>query len=121
MCDRIDGDYVAIVHPYVAYDLMRQEEWIDAHKYADPDKLYNGEIGKLGGVRFVESSEAKIWNDDSTPEGLAVFSTLVLGAHAYAKTAVTGGGPGNHCKAPGVRRRPLKSAQQRGLESYVGH
>ena len=58
----IDGSYVAIIHPYVAYDLMRSSEWIDAHKYAAPENLFNGEIGKIGNVRFVESNEAKIWH-----------------------------------------------------------
>ncbi len=56
----IDGDYVAVIHPYVAYDLMRDSEWIDAHKYADPDSLFRGEIGKIGGVRFVGTNEAKV-------------------------------------------------------------
>jgi len=57
----IDDCFVCIVHPYVAYDLMRNEEWIDAHKYtANVEKLYQGEIGRLGGVRFVETTEAKI-------------------------------------------------------------
>lgn len=56
----INGDYVAIIHPYVAYDLMRDPEWIDSHKYAEPDNLYTGEIGKIGGVRFVQTTEAKI-------------------------------------------------------------
>lgn len=37
--DPIDDKYVAIVHPYVAYDLMRSEEWIDAHKYATPENI----------------------------------------------------------------------------------
>lgn len=57
----IDGSYVAIIHPYVAYDLMRSSEWMEAHKYAAPEHLFNGEIGKIGNVRFVESNEAKIW------------------------------------------------------------
>lgn len=57
----IDGSYVAIIHPYVAYDLMRSSEWMEAHKYAAPENLFNGEIGKIGNVRFVESNEAKIW------------------------------------------------------------
>ena len=56
---------MAIVHPYVAYDLMRSEEWIDAHKYASPEHLYAGEIGKLAGVRFVETTEAKIVAPDA--------------------------------------------------------
>lgn len=57
----INGKYVGIIHPYVAYDLMRDPEWIDAHKYAQPDNLYEGEIGELAGVRFVQTTEAKIY------------------------------------------------------------
>ena len=88
----IRGKYVAIIHPYVAYDLMRDPEWIDAHKYADPDALFEGELGELAGVRFVQSTEAKIYRDDTCPEGLAVFTTLFLGEGAYGVTDVLGGG-----------------------------
>lgn len=58
--ENIDDSYVSIIHPYAAYDLMRNEEWIDVHKYATPENIYQGEIGKLGNVRFVQSTEAKI-------------------------------------------------------------
>ncbi|MBR3423924.1 MAG: N4-gp56 family major capsid protein, partial [Clostridia bacterium] len=58
----IGGDYVAVVHPYVAYDLMRDPEWIDAHKYAEPENLFAGELGKIGGVRFVGTTEAKVFH-----------------------------------------------------------
>lgn len=67
----IDGSYVAIVHPYVAYDLMRSADWIDVHKYADPESLFTGELGKLGGVRFVESTEAKIIGPEELFPGTA--------------------------------------------------
>ena len=95
----INGDYVAIIHPYVAYDLMRDPEWIDAHKYAAPENLYSGEIGKIGGVRFVQSTEAKVWRDSTcpaqsgaTPAYYGVFSTIFLGEGAYGVTEITGGG-----------------------------
>jgi N4-gp56 family major capsid protein len=64
---------------------MSDERWIDAHKYAQPENLYNGEIGKIGGVRFVETSEAKIY------EG-GVFGCLIFGDGAYGVTEITGGG-----------------------------
>ena len=35
----IDGSYVGIVHPDVAYDLMNDEEFIEWHKYARPDDV----------------------------------------------------------------------------------
>ena len=88
----IGGDYVAIIHPYVAYDLMRDPEWIDAHKYAQPDNLYTGEIGKIAGVRFVQTTEAKIYTGSGCPSGLAVFASLLLGDGAYGATEITGGG-----------------------------
>ena len=88
---KIDGSYVAIIHPDVAYDLMRDEEWIDVHKYSSTSEIFEGEIGKLGGVRFVESTEAKIFADGGA-SSRDVYSTLVLGANAYGVTEVTGGG-----------------------------
>ena len=81
----INGDYIAIIHPYVAHDLMADEAWIEAHKYAKPDNIYAGEIGKIGGVRFVQSSEAKCF-------GNGVFGCLFFGEGAYGVTEITGGG-----------------------------
>ena len=81
----ISGKYVAIIHPYAAYDLMRDPEWIDAHKYATPENLYEGEIGEIGGVRFVQTTEAKIYSG-------GVFGTLVFGEGAYGTTEIAGGG-----------------------------
>lgn len=81
----ISGKYVAIIHPYVAYDLMRDPEWIDAHKYAQPENLFEGEIGEIAGIRFVQTTEAKIYDG-------GVFGTLVLGDGAYGVTEISGGG-----------------------------
>lgn len=88
----INGKYIAIIHPYVAYDLMRDPEWIDAHKYAQPENLYEGEIGEIGGVRFVQTTEAKVYKGEGCPKDLAVFATLFLGDGAYGTTEITGGG-----------------------------
>lgn len=90
---KINGDYVAIIHPYVAYDLMMAagDAWMDVHKYASPENIYNGEIGKLGGVRFVETTEAKIVSNGATSP-INIFCTLFLGADAYGKTKVEGSG-----------------------------
>lgn len=57
---RINGDYFAVIHPSVAFDLREQKGWIDAHIYAAPEELFNGEIGKLHGVRFIENSFAPV-------------------------------------------------------------
>ena len=86
--DTIDGAFVAIVHPDVVYDLMNDSEWVSANQYAGSGKIFNGEIGKMYGVRFVESTMAKIWK----PSTLPIYGTLVLGANAYGVTLLEGGG-----------------------------
>lgn len=56
----INDSFVAIIHTDVTCDVTGDPEWIEAHKYASPEEIFRGEIGKLGGVRFVESTEAKV-------------------------------------------------------------
>lgn len=58
---KVDGSYVAIIHPSVSEDLREDESWIDVHKYSATEEIFNGEIGKLHGVRFVESTEQKVY------------------------------------------------------------
>ena len=57
---RINGRYYAVVHPSVAHDLRACEGWIEAHKYGAPEELFNGEIGELHGVRFLENYAAPV-------------------------------------------------------------
>ncbi len=80
----INGSYVGIIHPFVAYDLMRSNEWMDAHKYGAPENLFNGEIGKIGNVRFVESSEAKIFRGDDLTKGARNLTLCVDASNTTA-------------------------------------
>lgn len=93
---KINGSYVAIIHPDVAHDLMNSDEWIDVVKYSAVDKIFNGEIGKLAGIRFIENTEAKIFAAGGASRSgtgkTNVYSTLVFGANAYATTEISGGG-----------------------------
>lgn len=99
LAKKIDGYYVAIIHPDVTYDIMCDDEWISASKYAGSTQLFEGEIGKIHGVRFVETTEAKVWAKAAVPgtgqdtsNTKSVYSTLVLGANAYGTTSIEGGG-----------------------------
>ena len=74
-----NGDYVAIIHPSCSYDLRECEGWLEAHKYAKPEEIFNGEIGKLHNIRFVEDTEQKIWKDGE----VAVYAITVFGKDAY--------------------------------------
>ena len=127
--DPIGDSYIAIIHPYAAYDLKTSKEFVEVHKYADPDTMFRGEIGKLGNIRFIETSEAKIWKDSTCPDGLAVFGTLVLGAHAYGVTELEGGGLEHIVKQLGYGDDPLNQrasvgwkgmrAAERLVEQYM--
>lgn len=88
---KIGDSYVAIIHPFVAYDLMRDDDWKEPNTYSDPKNRFEGELGKIAGVRFVESSEAKIYTGDGCPADLAVFGTLFFGENAYGVIDVEGG------------------------------
>lgn len=88
---RIKGSYCGIIHPDVSYDLMNDEKWVNVKTYSDPEGIYEGEIGKIEGTRFVETSEGKIFEKAGASD-CNVYSTLILGADAYGVTEVQGGG-----------------------------
>lgn len=86
--ETIDGYYICLIHPDAVYDIWNDPEWVEASKYAGSEQIFKGEIGKIFGVRFVESTEAKIWSEGS----VSVYGTLVLGVNAFGTTTVEGGG-----------------------------
>ena len=105
---KINGSYVAIIHPDAAYDLTNDPKW-EAVKTYDPKDLYNGEIGRIHGVRFVETTEAVKFGE--------VFSTLVLGADAYGITNIEGGGLENIVKPFGSGDDPLNQRATSGWKA----
>jgi len=58
----IMGDFVGIINQDCSYDLTNDSDWKYPHQYVDTDNIYSGEIGKVAGCRFVETSEAKIFH-----------------------------------------------------------
>lgn len=85
---KINGKYVAIIHPSVAEDLRESEGWIEVHKYAATTEIFNGEIGELHGVRFCETNNAPITKDGA--DNCAVYHTLCFGKDAYGKVELAG-------------------------------
>ncbi len=89
--ETINGSYVGIIHPDASYDLMSDPKWINVKTYSDPEGIYQGEIGKIENVRFVETSEAKIFEGEGK-DGVDVYATLIIGDNAYGTTEISGGG-----------------------------
>lgn len=116
-----DGDgYVAIVHPYVAYDIRRDPEWKHWQQHNNSERLYQNEVGKIGKVRVVESSEAKIITGDGCPAGLAVFLTMVIAGHAYGVTELEGAGLQHIIKPLGYGEDPLNQRASIGWKATHG-
>jgi len=92
----INGKYYAVIHPSVAYDLRRSEEWIEAHKYAAPEELFNGEIGELHGVRFIENTFAPILGGDDykNKTGGKTYATYFFGKDSFGIIDPEEGGAG---------------------------
>lgn len=92
-----DGYYVAIMHPFVAKDLMSNlrgtTAWTDVMKYADPTKILRGEVGTYGKVRVVTTTNAKFYKaGELEGANTDIFATIVVGANAYGTTKLEGGG-----------------------------
>lgn len=88
---KIDGSFIGIIHPNVKFDLMNDPEWKRPNEYNATRELYTGEIGELYGVRFVETSRAKVFKGAGAG-GADVYSTLILADDAYGVTTVENGG-----------------------------
>jgi len=100
---KYDGKfYVGIMSPFVVYDFMQDSAWVNAQHYASPEAIKNGELGKWGGVRWYEDTEAftTLITDgtaDASDRGFSVYSaagtinqTPIFGKHAIAGTRISG-------------------------------
>lgn len=81
-----DGYYHATISAEQAYDLMSDTAnggWIDANKYAGAKKLFTGEIGEFGGVRFRVSSETPSKEVGEGEEKTVKHCALIYGKDSY--------------------------------------
>lgn len=54
----IGEGYTAICRRLALRGLMRDPDWEEWHKYTDPAAKYNGEVGKIENVRFIETNHS---------------------------------------------------------------
>ena len=88
----INGKYYAVIHPSVAYDLRKSKDWIEAHKYAKPDEIYNGEIGEIHGCRFIENVFAPILDGEyANKAGGVTYANYMFGKDGFGIIDPEGG------------------------------
>ena len=81
--------FIGIVHPDVAADLMTDALWQDVSKYNGGEEIKKGEIGRLCGVRFVETTNAKI-KSGAGAGSADVYCTMIIGKGAYGTIKLEG-------------------------------
>lgn len=84
----ISGGYVAIAHPDTLFDIMRDSEWVAASQYAGSTQIFEGEVGKIAGCRFVETTEAKIFHAADLTAGARNLSVKTAISSAAKEIAV---------------------------------
>ncbi|MGB9903471.1 MAG: N4-gp56 family major capsid protein [Desulfotomaculales bacterium] len=84
-----NNDYIAFIHPDAAFDLMGDSAWVNANQYAGSTQIFNGELGKLHGIRFIETTLAPIWTGAGSG-GCDVYGTIVIGRDAYGIPDIAG-------------------------------
>jgi N4-gp56 family major capsid protein len=89
-----DGSWVAVVHPHAIYDLQGDATiggWVTANTYADnAGGLMSGEVGKLYGVRFLQTTNAAV-RGRNTSGGTAIDSgSAVVSSTTVYVTSIFG-------------------------------
>lgn len=84
----VDAAYIGFVHPNTSYDLKNATGFIRVEQYGQR-KALPGEIGSLDEVRFIESTNAKVFTGGGA-SGADVYATLIIGADFYAQSRVAG-------------------------------
>lgn len=82
-----DGFYHMQIDPSIAYDLMEDPFWVDVSKYAKPEQMAKGELGKMHGMKFFESTNLKTVDEG----GKDIHIAFAYGKDAYACVDLEGG------------------------------
>lgn len=85
----LNASYIGICHPNTTYDLKSVTGWTPIEKYSSTNGVMDGEVGKVDEVRFVETTNAKVFTGLGAA-GIDVYGTIVFGSDAYGTTRISG-------------------------------
>jgi len=116
-----DGTYHAIIHPLVSADLMAETAtagWQDVAKYARPEALLIGEVGRFAGATFIESPNAFVEADAGASSTVDVYSTIFFGPGPWAVGDF--GSTNAYVTPPGGQTDPLHQKAKAGWKAFIG-
>lgn len=76
-------DYIGLISTKAKRGLISDPSWEDWHKYTDPQAKYNGEIGRLENIRFIEINNTSALSGSKGTNGV-LGEALFFGADAVA-------------------------------------
>lgn len=86
-----DGFYHMQIDPDIAYDLMSDSAWVDVSKYAKPEQMVKGELGKMHGMKFFETTNLKTVNSSEGSSKIDVHLAYAYGKDSYDCIDLEGG------------------------------
>ena len=95
-----NGNYMAIIHPDVSYDLRGDTAVTDVIQYQlyqDGAPIRAGSIGTFNGINYIENPRAPILDDAGATSTTNVYQTLIAGRQGAAKA---------YSRAPGFGEQP---------------
>ena len=81
-----DGFYHAIVHTDVVYDLTSDPMWVDVAKYQDKQPVEKYELGTIYKVKFFESTNAKVFKNETYLTGTIADITATSNFNALDRS-----------------------------------
>ena len=113
----IPAAYIGIVHPNTTFDLKNVPGFVRVEEYGQK-KALSGEVGTLDEVRFIETTNAKVF-EDAGSGSIDVYGTLILGANAYGTTRISTAAVQNIIKPLGSAGSadPLNQRQTHGWKA----
>ena len=109
--------FIGICSPSTTYDLKNIPGFIRVEEYGQK-KAMEGEVGTLDEVRFIETTNAKVFTGLGSG-GIDVHATLILGSDAYGISRISGEAVKNIVKAlgSGGSADPLDQRQTSGWKA----
>ena len=81
--------FIGIVHPNSVTNLKGITGFMSVEQYANKGDVMPNEVGKYDRVRFIESTQAPV-NEDDGNGSIDVYCTLIFGKDAYGVTSIQG-------------------------------
>ena len=86
---KINGYWQAITHPRVMYDIQGTTEWREAQLYNQTNRIFDGSVGELYGIKFWTTDVAKVFSGAGA-SSIDVYTMLVFGQDAFGIVELSG-------------------------------